>query len=135
MEKGIFAKYMNKIYRVSNIDGDTIRLVSEDRADLKNEFKEKIYPINYKDRSNLPRLYIKEIKKAKIDEIYEIDYKAKYKGNILNLSINKVGTELRLGTTDTEFAKNNGFERTDKYYYEKTVNQDEIEIIKIKKNL
>ncbi|WP_153017530.1 helix-turn-helix transcriptional regulator, partial [Heyndrickxia sporothermodurans] len=30
----------------------------------------------------------------------------------------------------TELAKQNGFERTDKYYYEKTVNQDEIEVLK-----
>ncbi|MEB6551072.1 hypothetical protein MXL46_18650 [Heyndrickxia sporothermodurans] len=82
MEKGTFAKYTNKTYRVSNIDVDCIRLVSEDQADLNNGFKEKIYPSNYKDIANLPRLYIKEIKKAEIDEIYEVDYKAKYKGNI-----------------------------------------------------
>ncbi|PKR82386.1 hypothetical protein [Heyndrickxia camelliae] len=135
MEKGIFAKYTNKIFRVSNIDGDIIRLVSDDQADLNNGFKEKIYPSNYKDSANLPRIYIKEINKAEIDEIYEVDYKAKYKGNIFNLSFSNSGSQFRLGTNNAELAKQNGFERTDKYYYEKIVNQDEIEVLELIKKL
>ncbi|WP_026692775.1 hypothetical protein [Peribacillus kribbensis] len=135
MEKGTFAKYTSKIFRVSNIDGDSIRLVSENQADLNNGFKEKIYPSSYKDSANLPRLYIKEIKKAELDELYEVDYKARYKGNIYNLSFNKAGSQFRLGTTDAELAKQNGFERTDKYYYEKVVDQDEIEILEFIKKL
>lgn len=135
MEKGTFAKYTNKVFRVSNIDNDNIRLVSEDQTDLNNGFKEKMYPSNFKDSANLPRLYIKEVKKSEIDEIYEVDYKAKYKGNIFNLSFNNVGSQFRLGTNNAELAKQNGFERTDKYYYEKIVNQDEIEVLKLIKKL
>lgn len=135
MDKGTFAKYKNKIFRVSDIDGDKIRLVSEDQMDLNNGFKEKIYPSSYKDIANLPRLYINELKKEEIDEIYEVDYKAKYKGNIFNLSFNKAATQFRIGTINAELAKQNGFERTDKYYYEKVVNQDEIEVLKFTKDL
>ncbi|TXC78490.1 hypothetical protein FS935_22770 [Metabacillus litoralis] len=129
MEKGTFAKYTNKTFKVSNINGDCIRLVSDDQDDLENGFREKIYPSPFKESANLPRLYIKEVKKADIDEIYEVDYKAKYKGNIFNLSFNKTGSQLRLGTINADLAKQNGFDRTDKYYYEKIVNQDEIEVL------
>ncbi|WP_053218443.1 hypothetical protein [Virgibacillus senegalensis] len=135
MEKGRFAKYKNKIFRVSNINGDNIRLVSEDLADLNNGFKEKVYSGNIKDSTNLPRLYIKEVKKKEIDEIFEVDYKARHKGHIFNLSFNASGSQFRLGTTNAELAKQNGFERTDKYYYEKIVTQDEIEVLKFTKNL
>lgn len=135
MEKGTFAKYKNKIFRVSNIDGDNIRLVSEDLADLNNGFKEKLYSVNIKDSTNLPSLYIKEVKKEEIDEIFEVDYKARQKGNIFNLSFNAAGSQFRLGTTNSELAKQNGFERTDKYYYEKIVTQDEIEVLKFKKSV
>lgn len=38
MEKGTFAKYINKVFRVSNIENGIIRLVSEDRSDLNNGF-------------------------------------------------------------------------------------------------
>jgi hypothetical protein len=41
MEKGAFAKYANKVYRVSNIVGDRIRLVSENQTDKNIGFKEK----------------------------------------------------------------------------------------------
>lgn len=135
MEKGTFAKYINKVFRVSNIENGIIRLVSEDRSDLNNGFIEKIYPSNYKDRAYLPKLYIKEVKKEEIEEIFEIDYKAKYKDNIFNISSNKIGSQYRIGTTDAEIAQQNGFNRTDKYYYEKLVNQDEIDILKISKKL
>lgn len=135
MEIGTFAKYTNKTFRVSNNDGDSIRLLSDCQADLKNGFKEKIYPSNFKDSANLPRLYIKEVNKADIDEIYEVDYNAKYKGNIFNLSFNKTGSQLRLGTINADLAKQYGFERTDKYYYEKIVNQDEIEVLEFIKKL
>ena len=97
MEKGTFAKYKNKIFRVSNIDGDNIRLVSEDLADLNNGFKEKIYSVNIKDSTNLPSLYIKEVKKEEIDEIFEVNYKARHIGIIFSLSFNAAGSQFRLG--------------------------------------
>ncbi|WP_274517040.1 hypothetical protein [Fictibacillus macauensis] len=40
MEKGTFAKYMNKTFRVSDRNGNRIELVSEDQADVNNGFKE-----------------------------------------------------------------------------------------------
>lgn len=80
-------------------------------------------------------MYIKEVKKEEIEEIFEIDYKAKYKDNIFNISSNKIDSQYRIGTTDAEIAQQNGFNRTDKYYYEKLVNQDEIDILKISKKL
>ncbi|MCC5804371.1 hypothetical protein [Rossellomorea vietnamensis] len=98
--------------------------MSENQSNLNNGFKEKIYPSNYNNSANLPRLFISEVKKEEIDEIYEIDYKAKYRGNMFNLSISKTKAQFKIGTVDAELARRNGFERTDKYYYEKEVGGD-----------
>ncbi|EIT83731.1 hypothetical protein A374_18965, partial [Fictibacillus macauensis ZFHKF-1] len=92
MEKGTFARYMNKTFRVSIRGDDCIRLISEDQADVNNGFKKHIYPSYYKDRDRLPKLYIKEVKKADLDELYEVDYKAKYNGTIFNLHFNEANT-------------------------------------------
>ncbi|SDZ50617.1 hypothetical protein SAMN05421736_11534 [Evansella caseinilytica] len=135
MEKGLFAVYKNKTYKVSNINGNIIRLVSQDKIDLNNDFNEKKYPSNIQNKDSLPKLFIKEVKRAEIDEIYEIDYDAKYKGKVYSLSFNKQNSEFWLGTNDAELARKYGFERTDKYYYEKRVELTEIEIIKKKKNM
>ncbi|RIW30397.1 hypothetical protein D3H55_16820 [Bacillus salacetis] len=135
MEKGTFAKYKNKTYRVTSIEGDVLRLVSKDQEDLKYGFKEKVYPSYYKDSADLPKLFVYEIKKEEADEIYEVDYKAKFNGNVFNLSFNKTATQLRLGTSNAELAKENGFDRMDKYYYDKEVNQDEIEVLEVIKNI
>ncbi|MEB6551071.1 hypothetical protein MXL46_18645 [Heyndrickxia sporothermodurans] len=51
------------------------------------------------------------------------------------MSFNREGSQFRLETNNAELAKQNGFERTDKYYYEKNVNQDEIEVLKFIKKL
>ncbi|MGD7043213.1 hypothetical protein [Jeotgalibacillus proteolyticus] len=133
MKKGIFAKHKNKTFNVSNIDGETIRLVSED-SNTSEEFTKVIYSSKYIDRENLPTLYFKEIKKAEIDEMYEVDYKATYRGEKFNLSFNNTGSEFRR-TIDAELAYQYGFKRTDKYYYEKVVSESEIEIIEVKKKL
>ncbi|EIT87221.1 hypothetical protein A374_01354 [Fictibacillus macauensis ZFHKF-1] len=135
MKKGTFARYMNKTFRVSDRNGSHIGLVSENQADVDNGFLEYIYPSYYKDSDSSPKLYIKEVKKADLDELYEVDYEAKYNGYIFNLDFYEDGTKLSLGTSETEPARQNGFERTDKYYYEKSVKKDEIEIIEMIKKL
>ncbi|MDG5471461.1 hypothetical protein P6709_06855 [Jeotgalibacillus sp. ET6] len=129
MKKGILAIHNNKTFKVSNIDGETIRLVSE-VPNTSEGFTKVIYPSNYKKRDNLPTLYTKEVKKVEIDEMYEVDYKATYRGEKFNLSFNNTGSEFKLGTRDAELANQYGFERTDKYYYEKIVSENEIEVIK-----
>lgn len=133
MEKGVFAKYKNKTYRVSNIDKKKIRLVSEDKEDINNGFTEKIYPGHYQNEHNLPKIYINQVERSEIEELHEIEYNAKYRGNEFNLSFNKANSVFKIGTTNAELAKENGLERTDKYYYEKQVELFEIEIIKKKK--
>jgi hypothetical protein len=51
------------------------------------------------------------------------------------LRLNKSGTQFTLGTTNTELAKQYGFERTDKYYYEKEVKEEEFEVLEYVKKL
>jgi len=135
MEKGVFAVYNAKIYKVSSVKGNLVRLVSSDKNDKKNGFYEKIYQSTVQNTSTLPQLFVKEVKKEEVDKIYEVDFKAKFNGNVYNLTFNKVTNSFTLGTNDAKLARENGFERTDKYYYEKQINEDEIEIIKEIKHL
>ncbi|WP_369899945.1 hypothetical protein [Bacillus manliponensis] len=135
MKKGLFAQYHNKFYYVSKISNDIIRLVSQCERDIKDGFKEKVYPEYYQNRNELPKIYIKEIRKEDVEKLYEIDYKAQYRGHTVNISSSEKEGDVNLGTGDAELAKELGFERTDKYYYEKWVSKDEVQIIEEKKEI
>ncbi|WP_052353853.1 hypothetical protein [Neobacillus jeddahensis] len=127
MRKGLFAKYSGKIYR-ANIQKDSlIKLISEDANDEDLGFKMKIYPDYYKNKESLPKLYIKEVSKHKINELFEVETKVKYKGYIFNVSSEK-GGNYYIGTTDAALAKALNFDRTDKYYYEKWVAEEDVEV-------
>ena len=135
MEKGVYAKYNNKVYRVSKYDCDYISMVSRDNSDLENGFVEKNYPSTLKDVENLPELYIKEEKRTEIHQLYKIDYKAKYNGHIYNVVFLDDSSKIEIGTTDAKLAKENGFNRSDKYYYKKLVDVKDVELIEIKELL
>jgi hypothetical protein len=130
VKQGVYADYQGKTYKVSNKNGSKLRLVSEDKEDIKNGFMQNIYPSIYKNVESLPKLYIKEVDREAVNKLYEINYKAKYNGILFNVIFSKSGQEILLGTTDAKLAFANGFERTDKYYYEKLVTHDEVELIK-----
>lgn len=127
MRKGLFAKYSGKIYRANIHKDSLIKLISEDVNDEDLGFKLKIYPDYYKDKESLPKLYIKEVSKLKISELFEVETKVKYKGYIFNVSSEKSGNYF-IGTSDATLAKELNFDRTDKYYYEKWVAEDEVEV-------
>lgn len=79
MEKGTFAKYKNKIFRVSNIDGDNIRwLVSEDLADLNNGFKEKLYSLKIVPIS--PACILRKLRKKRLTKFLKLITKQDKKG-------------------------------------------------------
>ncbi len=135
MEKGLFGIYKQKIYEVSRINTKQVRLVSRHKEDLEQGFTEKIYPDNYLNQEGLPRLYIKVVERANLDELYEIDYKIKYAADIFDFISEKHNKKILIGTDDAKLAKKHNFSRVDKYYYEKEVNKRDIEIIKEKKLL
>ncbi|MDO6657828.1 hypothetical protein [Anaerobacillus sp. 1_MG-2023] len=135
MEKGVYARYNQNVYSVSKNDLNYIRMVSKNKSDLNNGFVEKTYPNNIKDIKNLPEIYIKEVKRSEVEQLFKLDYKAKYNGHIFNVVFPKDQTKVKLGTTDAELAKENDFERTDKYYYEKLVDVQDVKLIELKQEL
>ncbi|MBN8209821.1 hypothetical protein JI666_13775 [Bacillus sp. NTK071] len=91
----------------------------------------KTYPNSFKDAKNLPEIYIKEVKRTDIEMLIKIDYKAEYNGHAFNVNFPKDQTKIIIGTADAELAKENGFERSDKYYYEKLVDVRDVKLIEL----
>ncbi|MEN2667611.1 hypothetical protein [Listeria aquatica] len=79
-------------------------------------------------------VYTKPINKKDVSDYYRISSKAIYKGVEFNITTEK-GSELFLGTDNAELARKMDFDRTDKYYYEKWVPENEVEIIMKRKEL
>jgi hypothetical protein len=134
MRKGMFAEYRGSIYQAEIIDDLQIKLVSRDVKDQALGFKLKIYPEYYKGIKNLPEIYLKDVNKDDIIELFEVNPKSKYKGYKFNISGEKNG-HVHIGTNDATLAKDLGFERTDKYYYEKWVPKNEVEIFEERKEI
>lgn len=134
MKEGIFASYKNRTYKVSEISVGKIRLVSDDKEDIQFGFEKKVYPENYSNPGSLPKVYVKEVEQIHITCIYKIQYRARYKHSIVNVHEQKADRVL-LGTNNSSLAKKLNFDRTDKYYYEKWVSLDEVEMIEERKEM
>ncbi|EAA0025433.1 hypothetical protein EFX44_14700 [Listeria monocytogenes] len=129
-----FAKYKEVIYKVSKFGDNTVRLVSSNGQDIQKGFVKKEYPDNYLNKEKLPDLYIYEVDFSCIKELYEISDIVLYKEKEFEY-IDETKELLKIGTINTEVAKELNFERTDKYYYEKWVPKNEVEIKKERKNI
>lgn len=134
MKKGLFAKYKGQFYQADVQNDSTIRLISKRPADIRMGFNAKEYPKYYKNNTELPVLYIKDVNKNELEELVKIENKFKYKGYEFDISIEREG-KYYIGTTDASIANRLNFERTDKYYYEKWVSSDEGELVEIKQNI
>jgi hypothetical protein len=116
IRKGKYALYNGDEYRFAKSKANTIELISNNLADLNKGFKK--YAEN---------VYVKTVTLGEIDKLFYIYSYAKYKGVEFPASKGEDGTVL-LDTSDTELAKQLGFERTDKYQYSKYVPYDEVDI-------
>lgn len=135
MTKSIFAHYGDTIYEVSQINKDKVRLISQNGKDINIGFNEKKYPDIYLGKENLPKLFIKEVDKSSLAELYSLEYKAIYQDQEFDLIINRISGEKSIGTSNAEFARKYSLGRVDKYYYKRKVQDNEIRIIKEKKSL
>ncbi|MBU5266431.1 hypothetical protein [Virgibacillus proomii] len=134
MTSSIFAQFDGGIYRVSSIKDNIVRLVSDNEQDIKKGFVEKVYPDIYLNKDSLPRLFIKEVDKTSLIELYKITWKVIYKNGIFEL-INENKQDVIIGTSNAKLARIYKMDRVDKYYYEKQVPKNEVKIIKERKDL
>ncbi|EUJ16711.1 hypothetical protein [Listeria aquatica] len=105
----IYANYKGKVYKVSEISGQQVRLVSEDKNDTTNGFKLKEYPDYYLNKDILPNLYVKEVSLSNLSELFEIKAFVRYQCENFELISNSDKQYLLIGTSDSKLAKKNGF--------------------------
>ncbi|MCT4475605.1 hypothetical protein N0U24_00340 [Peribacillus frigoritolerans] len=121
IRKGKYAIHNGSEYSFSLLEDKSIRLISHKHADLSQGFK-------HLDEN----IYIKNVSVEEVD-LFKINSKAIYKGELFPASEERKTGKVLLDTTNTELAKKMGFERTDKYMYSKYVEWDEVEIIEERK--
>ena len=124
IRKGKYASYLGEEYWFRVLDGNRIKLISNNPSDINNGF-------TLLDQT----IYTKIVNISDVDKLFIISPYAKYKGELFTASGEGGTGKVLLDTTDTELAKEMDFERTDKYMYSKIVEWDEVEIIEQKKVL
>ncbi|WP_375090988.1 hypothetical protein ACDZ29_12970 [Peribacillus sp. RS7] len=122
IRKGKYAIHNGSEYSFSLLEDKSIRLISHKHADLSQGFK-------HLDEN----IYIKNVSVEEVENLFKINSKAIYKGEMFPASEERNNGKVLLDTTNTELAKKMGFERTDKYMYSKSVERDEVEIIEERK--
>ncbi|MFF2458271.1 hypothetical protein [Peribacillus simplex] len=122
IRKGKYAMYNGDEYSFRLLEDKSIRLISNKQSDLSHGFK-------HLDEN----IYIKNVSVEEVENLFKINSKAKYKGELFSVSEDGKTGKVLLDTTNTELAKKMEFERTDKYMYSKYVDWDEVEIIEERK--
>ncbi|WP_160724833.1 hypothetical protein [Bacillus sp. USDA818B3_A] len=124
IRKGRYTLLNGREYKVYENDSLTYELISDCPEDVKYEFKEEY-----------SSTYVKIVDKSEVSTIYEVTPYAKYKGRTFDVSLQIRDGKVSIGTTNNEFAKELSFERTDKYFYEKWVPLEDVEILEDIKEL
>jgi hypothetical protein len=124
IKKGRYAILNGKEYKVYSNQDHSFDLISHDANDVNNGFIEQY-----------PDTYVKKVSVNEITNIHRIISYAKYKGNQFDINDQEQNGEIHLGTIDAALAKDLGFKGTDKYYYEKWVPKNEVEIFEERKEM
>lgn len=80
-------------------------------------------------------MFQKEIDRKELGDVYYIHPYAVYKGKEFDAIVNEKRNTVNIGTSDATIAGNMGFDRTDKYYYEKNVSIDEVSLFEKKEKI
>ena len=122
VRKGDYTYYDGKEYRVVTDRNGKTFLISDDRTAIKKGFQK------YSDG-----VFQKEIDLNEIGEVYYIHPYAIYNGEEFDAKVNKNNNTVNLTTSNATLAKKKGFDRVDKYYYEKNVSIDKVNLFEKKK--
>jgi hypothetical protein len=122
MIDGKYAIYNNETYKVVSIHGNEVLLVTEDER-----AEEQGFIAQTKDHT-LHTLYYKHVARDDLEELYELFQEARYEGAIFDYYQDSDGNQY-IGTNDKEKANTFGLSQVDDSYYNKIVNDDEIDKI------
>lgn len=121
MRKGNYTIYGNKEYRFTIEEDNSISLISNDIIDLQKGFKKYAHGV-----------YIKSVESNELKETYYVHPFALYKEEKFDAIVDEMNQRVNLGTGDADIARKLSFDRTDKYYYEKWVSIEDVELFEEK---
>ena len=124
IRNGDFGELNGIEYEVFENDDNTIDIATKDPDAIKRGFTK------YQGQD----AYYKTINPRELDKFYRIYTKGKIGHEIVNISREKENIVL-IGTNDARIARDLGIGRTDKYYYEKWVLKNEVEIFEERKEM
>lgn len=125
IRKGFYGIYQGIEYELTEDMDGNLQIMTEDKGKINSHFK---------DTYN-SGLFTKTINKSELSDFYYIRPRAEYKGEKFNVSTRQKDNSILLGTKDENLAKNMGFERTDKYYYERWVPISEVKLVEEKEHI
>jgi hypothetical protein len=125
IKNGYYGIYEGKEYKVSEDENGNFSVITKDINKCDESFKT-IYPGN---------VYKKQINLKELEEYYYIESRAIYKNKPFNIMSNEKDGKVYLGAGDAKLAREFNFDRTDKYYYEKWVPKEDVEIIEERKDI
>lgn len=121
MKSGYYTNFNGKEYKVISRDRNGKTFLLSDSAEVGfDKYDEGIYE--------------KEINKADLTNFYSIEPRAKYEGYTFPVRTKIIKGNVCIGTDNAELAKKLNFERTDKYFYEKWISKEDIQIIEERKD-
>ncbi|WP_027088403.1 hypothetical protein [Cohnella panacarvi] len=120
MRSGLYAFFKGSEYRLIEISDGGLELISNDSKDIDKGF-------SFYDEG----VFVKKVVREQLDQVCLIDTFALYKGVKLKVGSMRNGKVL-LGTSQLQLVEDLGFDRTDKYFYEKWVDIAEVQLIEEK---
>ena len=129
-----YAIYKNYLYRATHIKDNDVELVSEDKISLDIGFVK--YVIEGNIPAGIPDIYIKKVNKTELDELFKIEYFAEYEGLSFQIvTINSLRKTVTIGTNNAEIADRYDFIHPDKYYFEKELPLNDVQVVEEKIDL
>ena len=123
IRSGDFTTYNNKEYSFFKKQDGSVNLISYDSDALLEGFKK---------HDKIANAYVKNVRIDEIHNPFLIKTHGKYKNEEINVRTEK-GDSYHIGTPDAEIAKKLDMDRTDKYYYEKWIPKEEVELFEVRK--
>ncbi|MBV7509276.1 hypothetical protein KW850_29310 [Bacillus sp. sid0103] len=124
IKSGDYAIINNFEYEIYDNGDDTFNLVTNDPQSIKEGFSE----------DNFPNIFFKIINVKDLKNAFNVKTYGKYKNVEINVHKENENQYL-VGTSDSSIAKTLGLDRTDKYYYEKWVPKEDVQLFEVRKPL
>ena len=124
IRNGDYCLYKNREYEFTRDMNGNLLIVSENPHLVKEGFVDKL-------RSGV---YSKVVKPNELSNCYQVTTKGKINGEIVNVS-KEDKDKYYIGTSNTKVAQKFWLKKTDKYYYDKWVPKNEVEIFEDRKDI